>query len=56
MSLHEDLINELLYGNVALTPRENAARLEILKLREKPLETETPKAKPEKAEVANKHK
>lgn len=52
MSLHQDLIEELLHGNTVRTPREEAARLEILKLRGKPLETETPKA----SEAKNKPK
>lgn len=34
MSVHEDLIAELLSGKVALSPRENAAVNEITSLRE----------------------
>jgi hypothetical protein len=33
MSLHEDLIAELLSGKVSLSPRENAAVNEIVSLR-----------------------
>lgn len=52
MSLHEKLIDELLYGNVVRTPREEAARNEILKLRgnNKPLVAEGPKGRQVKAE------
>lgn len=52
MSLHEQLIEELLYGNVVRTPREEAARNEILKLRgnNKPLVAEGPKGRQVKAE------
>ena len=56
MSLHEDLIQELLHGNTTRTPREEAARLEILKLRGKPAEADSPKPVTPKVEVANKHK
>lgn len=50
MNLHEQLIDELLYGNVVRTPREEAARNEILKLRGKPLVAESPKGRQAKAE------
>lgn len=51
MALHEQLIDELLYGNVVRTPREEAARNEILKLRgnNKPLVAESPKGRQVKA-------
>jgi hypothetical protein len=54
MTLHEQLIEELLYGNVVRTPREEAARNEILKLRgqskTEPLVAESPKGRRVKAE------
>lgn len=55
MSLHEQLIEELLNGNTVRTPREEAARNEILKLRgqskqAEPLIAESPKGRRAKAE------
>ena len=57
MTLHEQLIQELLHGNTTRTPREEAARLEILKLRGASAEArESAKPATPKVEVQNKSK